>query len=146
LRTPTPTSRGGGTEVRRTTPDSTRPRPRTLTDAADALSAEERALRNAAAGTVAEPATTGGTREPAPRTVADSVSQRPLIIRVLEGTADVYIDDVRVGTTPYTLRAPPGREMRLLLRRDGCDDLRRALRMEEGMQETVESLRNCRSR
>jgi hypothetical protein len=74
------------------------------------------------------------------------MSRRPLIIRVLEGTADVYIDDVRVGTTPYTLRAPPGREVQLLLRRDGCDDLRRALRLEEGMQETVESLRNCRTR
>lgn len=74
----------------------------------------------------------------------DSMSLRPLIIRVLEGTADVYIDNVRVGTTPYTLTAPLGAEVQLTLRREGCDDLRRALRLEEGMQETVESLRGCR--
>lgn len=74
----------------------------------------------------------------------DAMSLRPLIIRVLEGTADVYIDNVRVGTTPYTLTAPLGAELQLMLRREGCDDLRRALRLEEGMQETVESLRGCR--
>ena len=79
-------------------------------------------------------------------TSADSMSRRPLIIRVLEGTAEVYIDNVRVGTTPYTLKASPGTEMQLVLRRPGCDDLRRSLRMEEGMQETVESLPNCRAR
>jgi len=78
--------------------------------------------------------------------LADSVSRRPLIIRVLEGTADVYINDVRVGVTPYTLTAPIGTEVQLMLRREGCDDLRRPLRLEEGMQETVESLSGCRRR
>ena len=77
-------------------------------------------------------------------TLADSVSRRPLIIRVMEGTADVYINDVRVGTTPYTWRAPVGTEVQLTLRRSGCDDLRRPLRLEEGMQETMESLTGCR--
>ncbi|MCC6928076.1 MAG: serine/threonine protein kinase [Gemmatimonadaceae bacterium] len=77
-------------------------------------------------------------------TLADSVSRRPLIIRVMEGTADVYINDVRVGTTPYTWRAPVGTEVQLTLRRPGCDDLRRPLRLEEGMQETMESLTGCR--
>lgn len=76
--------------------------------------------------------------------VNPSVSRRSLIIRVLEGAADVYIDDMHVGTTPYTWRAAVGTEVELTLRRAGCDDLRRPLRLEEGMQETVESLRGCR--
>lgn len=80
----------------------------------------------------------------APNIRGEAMSLRPLIIRVLEGTADVYIDNVRVGTTPYTLTAPLGAELQLTLRREGCEDLRRALRLEEGMQETVESLRGCR--
>lgn len=75
-----------------------------------------------------------------------AVSLGTLIIRVVEGPADVYIDNVRVGTTPYTLEAPLRTEMQLLLKRPGCDDLRRALRLEEGMGETFESMRNCRSR
>jgi len=78
------------------------------------------------------------------RSLADSVSRRPLIIRVLEGTADVYLDNVRVGTTPYRWTAPVGTEVQLMLRRAGCDDLRRPLRLEEGMQETIESLTGCR--
>ena len=77
---------------------------------------------------------------------AASMSLRPLNIRVLEGTADVYIDGVRVGTTPYTWRAPLGTEATLILRREGCEELRRTLRLDEGMQETIESMTRCRTR
>lgn len=94
------------------------------------------------------PSTTG-IRPSAASTVKNEgrpVSLGTLIIRVVEGPADVYIDNVRVGTTPYTLEAPLRTEMQLLLKRPGCDDLRRTLRLEEGMGETFESMRNCRSR
>jgi len=74
-----------------------------------------------------------------------SVSLRPLIIRVLGGSADVYINAVHVGTTPYTWRAPLGTEVELVLRRAGCDELRKPLRLEEGMAETFESLPRCRT-
>lgn len=74
----------------------------------------------------------------------DPMSLRRLVIRVLEGTADVYLNDVRVGSTPYLLSAPVGTEVQLRLRRAGCDDLRRPLRLEEGMDEVVESLTGCR--
>ena len=74
----------------------------------------------------------------------DGVSLGRLIIRVVEGSADVFIDNVRVGTTPYTLEAPLGVEMQLVLKRPGCDDLRRTLRLEEGMGETFESMPRCR--
>lgn len=80
---------------------------------------------------------------PADRPVMDSATLRTLIIRVLDGPADVYIDGAYVGTTPYTLQAPLRKEMQLLLRRTGCEDTRRPLRLEEGMVETVESL-TCR--
>lgn len=76
----------------------------------------------------------------------DGVSRGRLIIRVVEGPADVYIDNVRVGTTPYTLEAPLGTEMQLRLTRPGCEDLRRTLRLEEGMGETFESMPRCRIR
>jgi eukaryotic-like serine/threonine-protein kinase len=86
------------------------------------------------------PPTTAGTG------AADaSVSHRPLIIRVLGGSADVFINAVHVGTTPYTWRAPLGTEVELVLRRAGCDDLRKPLKLEEGMAETFESLPRCRT-
>ena len=88
------------------------------------------------------PATPASTRLGTPR--YDGVSRGSLIIRVVEGPADVYIDNVRVGTTPYTLEAPLGTEMQLRLTRRGCDDLRRTLRLEEGMGETFESMPRCR--
>lgn len=82
---------------------------------------------------------------PAGAPPAGGVSLRPLIIRVLGGSADVYIDAVHVGTTPYTWRAPLGTEVELVLRRAGCDDLRKPLKLEEGMVETFESLPRCRT-
>jgi serine/threonine-protein kinase len=135
---PTPTAiRGAADTVARSGP---------LASDTEGLTADERASIERTRDDRSGAAGSRSTAVIGHRSAADSMSRRPLIIRVLEGTADVYIDDVRVGTTPYTLRAPPGREVQLLLRRDGCDDLRRALRLEEGMQETVESLRNCRTR
>lgn len=105
--------------------------------------------QEAALATIERPAVPGtGVKEngtPGNRN-ARPVSRGTLIIRVLEGPADVYIDNVRVGTTPYTLEAPLRTEMELLLKRPGCDDFRRTLRVEEGMGETFESMRNCRSR
>jgi serine/threonine-protein kinase len=86
-----------------------------------------------------------------PRTPSSAETGRPvsrgsLIIRVVEGPADVYIDNVRVGTTPYTLEAPLHTEVRLRLKRAGCDELRRTVRLEEGMGETFESMPRCRAR
>ncbi|MEP7380826.1 MAG: serine/threonine-protein kinase [Gemmatimonadota bacterium] len=77
---------------------------------------------------------------------AHAVSRGTLIIRVVDGPAEVYIDNVRVGTTPYTLEAPLRTEMQLRLKRAGCDELRRTLRLEEGMGETFESMPRCRAR
>ena len=74
----------------------------------------------------------------------DAMTRRRVIIRVLEGPTDIYINGVRVGVTPYTLDAPIGAEMSILLKRIGCDDFARTLRVEEGMSEFVESLRHCR--
>ena len=68
-----------------------------------------------------------------------------MVIRLLQGEADVYQDGVRVGRTPYRLRAPIGAEVRMVLRRDGCDDLPVRLRVEEGMDEFIESPRRCRT-
>lgn len=73
------------------------------------------------------------------------VSRGTLIIRVLEGTADVYVNDMLVGRTPYTLKAPLGVEFQLRLRQAGCDDLQRVLRLDESMRETIESLQHCRT-
>ena len=85
-------------------------------------------------------------RTPSAADVGRPVSRGSLIIRVVEGPADVYIDNVRVGTTPYTLEAPLHTEVQLLLRRPGCDELRRTVRLEEGMGETFESMPRCRAR
>lgn len=92
------------------------------------------------------PSALGGDARPAGNVVAADMSLRVLNIRVLEGAADVYIDDVHVGKTPYSLRAPLGGEVQLVLRREGCDDLRRTLRIQEDMQETIESMTRCRAR
>lgn len=89
--------------------------------------------------------TAGGGAGAGTATPAAGVSLRPLIIRVLGGSAEVYIDDVRVGTTPYTWHAPLGTEVELVLRRPGCQELRKSLRLEEGMVETFESLPRCRT-
>ena len=80
----------------------------------------------------------------APVADPDAMSRRQVIIRVLEGPTDIYINGVRVGVTPYTLDAPVGAEMSILLKRAGCEDFTRTLRVEEGMGEFVESLRRCR--
>ncbi len=80
----------------------------------------------------------------APVVDPSAMSRRQVIIRVLEGPTDIYINGVRVGVTPYTLTAPVGAEMSLLLKRAGCDDFARTLRVEEGMGEFVESMRHCR--
>lgn len=70
---------------------------------------------------------------------------RRVTIRVLEGRADVYRDDVPVGTTPYQLEAPLGAEISLVLRRAGCDDTPVRLRITEGLDAVMESMRRCRT-
>ena len=75
--------------------------------------------------------------------------QRPLrrvTIRVLEGEATVVRDALPVGTTPYQLEAPLGAEVSLLLRRPGCDDTPIRLRITEGLDAVMESMRRCRAR
>jgi len=70
---------------------------------------------------------------------------RQVVVRVLEGDADVWRDDMRVGRTPYMLQAPLGSEVRLVLRRPGCDDTPIQLRISEGVDAVIESLRRCRT-
>lgn len=70
---------------------------------------------------------------------------RPVMIRVVQGEADVYQDGRRVGRTPYRFEAPLGAEVAMLLRRDGCEDTPVKLRVEEGMGEFIESMRRCRA-
>ncbi len=83
-------------------------------------------------------------RDPFAASNVPDVSRGALIIRVLEGSADVYVNEMLVGSTPYTLKAPLGTEFQLRLRRSGCDDLQRTLRLDESMRETIESLPHCR--
>jgi len=65
-------------------------------------------------------------------------------IRVLEGEAAVFRDDVQVGVTPYRLEAPLGTEVSLELRRAGCDNTPLRLRITEGLDAVMESMRRCR--
>jgi serine/threonine-protein kinase len=74
----------------------------------------------------------------------DPMSLRRVDIRVLEGEAEVLRDGQRVGVTPYTLEAAVGSEVSLVLRRAGCDDTPIRLRMAEGMDAIMESMRRCR--
>ncbi|HEY0930145.1 MAG TPA: serine/threonine-protein kinase [Gemmatimonas sp.] len=70
---------------------------------------------------------------------------RRVTIRVLEGDAAVYRDGVQLGTTPYQLEAPIGTEFSLMLRRTGCDDTPIRLRITEGLDAVMESMRRCRA-
>lgn len=80
-----------------------------------------------------------------PNTAAiDPMSLRRVDIRVLEGEAEVLRDGQRVGTTPYLLEAPIGAEVSLVLRRAGCEDTPIRLRIAEGMDAIMESMRRCR--
>lgn len=71
---------------------------------------------------------------------------RAITIRVLEGKADVYRDGTLVGVTPYELEAPLGTEVSLILRRPGCQDTPVRLRMIEGLDAVMESMRHCENR
>lgn len=78
-------------------------------------------------------------------TPTDPMSLRRVDIRVLEGEAEVLRDGQRVGITPYTLEAPIGTEVSLVLRRAGCEDTPIRLRIAEGMDAIMESMRRCRT-
>lgn len=80
---------------------------------------------------------------PSASTPADAMSLRRVDIRVLEGEAEVLRDGERVGVTPYTLEAAVGTEVTLVLRRAGCEDTPVRLRMAEGMNAIMESMRRC---
>jgi serine/threonine-protein kinase len=74
----------------------------------------------------APPEADGGTEavkmlasQPSPRPGAD---ERAVEINVSDGRADVYHGAAKLGTTPYTLRAPLGERVRLTLRREGYAD------------------------
>jgi serine/threonine-protein kinase len=82
---------------------------------------------------------------PANDASAPGANVRSVTIRVLEGSAEVYQDGRRVGQTPYRFNAPIGTEVSMMLRRDGCEDATVKLRVEEGMNEFIESLRRCRT-
>jgi hypothetical protein len=43
-------------------------------------------------------------------------------VEITDGTADVYADGTRVGTTPYRMRGRIGESIRLELRRAGYRD------------------------
>jgi len=75
----------------------------------------------------------------------DPMSLRRVDIRVLEGEAEVLRDGQRVGITPYMLEAPIGTEVSLVLRRAGCEDTPIRLRIAEGMDAIMESMRRCRT-
>jgi len=45
-----------------------------------------------------------------------------LRIESMEGPADVYIDGKHVGVTPYSLEAPVGERVHLVLKREGFLD------------------------
>lgn len=67
-----------------------------------------------------------------------------VVVRVLEGPAMVFRDGRQVGTTPYTLIEQIGAEVELILRRSGCEDTPVRLRMAEGLDAIMESMRGCR--
>lgn len=85
------------------------------------------------------PSSTGTVSKPAPPEL------RRVVIRVLEGDAEVWRDDLRIGVTPYVLQAPLGTEVQLILKRAGCDDTPIQLRISEGLDAVIESLRRCRT-
>jgi serine/threonine protein kinase len=87
----------------------------------------------------------GPVDRPPTQNPADPMSLRRVDIRVLEGEAEVLRDGKRVGVTPYTLEAAVGSEVSLVLRRAGCDDTPIRLRMAEGMDAIMESMRHCRN-
>ena len=76
--------------------------------------------------------------------VGTSMSLRRITIRVLEGEAEVLRDGKVAGVTPYALDAAVGTEVSLVLRRAGCDDTPVRLRVAEGMDAIMESMRRCR--
>lgn len=114
-------------EGRGTTPDVP---PRTVTPRAAALDVDDVGGR-AVGPRAAEP---GGT----------PMSLRRITIRVLEGEAEVLRDGKVAGVTPYALDAAVGTEVSLVLRRAGCDDTPIRLRVAEGMDAIMESMRRCR--
>ncbi len=87
----------------------------------------------------------GPVDRPPAQNPTDPMSLRRVDIRVLEGEAEVLRDGKRVGVTPYTLEAAVGSEVTLVLRRAGCDDTPIRLRMAEGMDAIMESMRHCRN-
>lgn len=78
-------------------------------------------------------------------TDASTHNIRTVIVRTLEGEADVYRNGVFVGTTPYQLQAPLGADISFTLKKQGCEDTPIQLRMVEGMDAVMESMKNCRN-
>lgn len=116
--------------------------------ASSTVTADDRPSRDAkpvASGALG--ASDGTTLGPAVSTGVGSPvsSMRRVTIRVLEGRADVYRNEVLVGTTPYQLEAPLGAEISLVLRRAGCADTPIRLRMIEGLEAVMESMRSCQT-
>jgi len=56
------------------------------------------------------------------------------------GQAEVYRDGVRVGTTPYQLRARVGEHIVLTLKREGYNDKVVEFDVTEGRKEYIDSL------
>ncbi len=73
----------------------------------------------------------------------EDLSQRQLLLRVVQGDADVYRDGMLIGRTPFRLQARLGEVVTLTLRREGCEELPLRLRVEEGVLEFTESFRRC---
>jgi hypothetical protein len=73
----------------------------------------------------------------------EDLSQRQLLLRVVQGDADVYRDGMLVGKTPFRLQARLGEVVTITLRREGCEELPLRLRVEEGVLEFTESFRRC---
>ncbi|HLV24874.1 MAG TPA: serine/threonine-protein kinase [Gemmatimonadales bacterium] len=79
----------------------------------------------------------------APSTTPTDLNHRHVLLRVVQGEADVYRDGVLVGHTPYRLEAPAGEVVNLTLRRAGCDAIPLRVKVEEGVSEFIETFRRC---
>ena len=77
------------------------------------------------------------TRESPSRSIGDLKSVK---IQVLEGTADVYQNNQKIGNTPYELTERLGKHIDLVLRRAGFKDKRVEFSVTENKKEYTVSL------